>query len=154
MSIKKILTNGCIYYTVMITLFYTFGLLAGNSTQWIPTLRIAYSLLAFSMCFSAVNEGVSQLRWNFLPRMGLHFGVNGVLFYLIFVLGGGFHTNGGSTLAALLCYVFVYAIGALIVCMLRYLFADSVKGMDRAKGRTKGREEPEEEYQSLFGKKN
>lgn len=153
MSIKKILINGCVFYTITITAFYTFGLLAENSTQWIPTLRIAYSLLAFSMCFSAVNEVVGALRLGFVPRMGIHFAVNAVLFYLIFVLGGGFHTNGGSTLAAMLCYVFVYAIGAVIAAVLRYLFADTVKAADKAKGRAKEIQEPEE-YKSLFQKKD
>lgn len=152
MSIKKILTNGCVYYTVLLTAFYTFGLLAENASQWIPTLRIAYALLIFSMGFSAVSTLVGSLRMGFAPRLAIHFVVSAILFYLSFVLGGDFVSNGGSALAAMLCYIFVYAVGALIVVMLRYLFSDIVQKRDAEKGRSREAQKPEE-YQPMFQKK-
>ena len=66
MLFKKILTKGCIYYTVIITAFYTFGLLAESSSQWIPTLRIAYSLL--TVILSGQIIGIIQ-KTNAIERL-------------------------------------------------------------------------------------
>lgn len=148
MSFRKILTNGCVAYTVIILAFYTFGLMAGN-TSWIPTQRIAYSLLVFAMCFSALNEAVGRVRLTFPARLGIHFAACAVLYFFIFVIGGGFHKNGGSILAALLCYLFVYAVGAVIVCVCRYLFADTVREKETAAGQAKETQKPED-YKSMF----
>lgn len=143
MLFKKILTKGCIYYTVIITAFYTFGLLAESSSQWIPTLRIAYSLLGFSMCFSAVSETVKLLKVGFAAKFFLHLGISALIYYLIFVLGGGFHQNGGSTLAAMLVFAFVYALGTVVFLVIRWLLGAETKTKEKKKG---------EEYKSIFDK--
>ena len=137
---KKILTNGCVFYTVILTAFYTLGLLAEDGVQWIPTLRIAYSLLIFSLCFSALNEGVKRLPVSFPGKVFSHLAASAILYYLVFVLGGGFHKNGGSTLAAMLILAAVYAIGFLFFAVLRWLFG------------SKKREKEAKEYKSIFQK--
>ncbi len=137
---KKILTNGCVFYTVIITAFYTLGLLAEDGVQWIPTLRIAYSLLIFSLCFSALNEGVKRLPVSFPGKVLSHLASSALLYYLVFVLGGGFHKNGGSTLAAMLIFAAVYAIGFLFFAVFRWLFG------------FKKKEKATEEYKSIFRK--
>ena len=131
---KKILTNGCVFYTVILTAFYTLGLLAEDGVQWIPTLRIAYSLLIFSLCFSALNEGVKRLPVSFPGKVFSHLAASAILYYLVFVLGGGFHKNGGSTLAAMLVFAFVYAIGTVIVLVIRRLFGTKEKDAKKANG--------------------
>ena len=137
---KKILTNGCVFYTVILTAFYTLGLLAEDGVQWIPTLRIAYSLLIFSLCFSALNEGVKRLPVSFPGKVFSHLAASAILYYLVFVLGGGFHKNGGSTLAAMLIFAAVYAIGFLFFAVFRWLFG------------SKKREKEAKEYKSIFQK--
>lgn len=143
MFFKKILTNTCIFYTLLITAIYTFGLLADTSGHWIPTVRIAYSLLGFSLGFAALNEVTKKLKFGFVPKYFLHLAVSALLYYLIFVLGGGFHKNGGSTLAAMLVFAFVYAIGTVIVLVLRWLFGTKEKGSKKANGG---------EFKSIFDK--
>lgn len=143
MLFKKILTNGCVYYTVIITAFYTFGLLAENGSQWIPTLRIAYSLLGFSLCFSALNELLKKRKFGFAPKLFLHFGISALVYFLLFVLGGGFHQNGGSILAAMLVFSAVYALGAVIVLLFRWLFGLGTKETKPKKA---------DEYKSIFDK--
>ncbi len=129
---KKIITNSCIYYTFLITAFYTFGLLAEDSTGWIPTLRIAYSLLGFSVGFSALNAFTARMKTGFAAKFFLHFPVTAVLYYLIFVLGGGFRENGGTTLAAMIVFAFLYAVGTVIVLIVRRLL--SPKGTETQNG--------------------
>lgn len=141
--IKKILTKTCVYYTVIITAFYTFGLLMNNSAQWIPTLRIAYSLLGFSLGFSALNEGIKRAKISFPAKFAVHLLSSAVLYYLIFVIGGGFLKNGGSTLAAMIVFAFVYAIGAVIILVLRWLLGTKKKEAGKA---------DEAEYNSIFKK--
>ncbi len=137
MKIKRILTNGCIFYTVLITAFYTFGLLAEGASGWIPTLRIAYSLLGFSVGFSALNELLASVPLGFAPRVLLHLVSTALLYYLIFVLGGGFRQNGGTTLAAMLAFAVLYAVGLAIVLIARWLF---------------GPKKTDSEYKSIFDK--
>jgi len=147
MPLKKILTNGCIFFTIIITAFYTFGLVIDKSGQWIPTLRVAYSLLGFSMLFSALCTAVGKMRMTYLPKLAIHFAACAVLYYLVFVLGGGFAKNGGSTLAAMIVFLFVYVLGAVVVSVGRRLTKDEKKT-----NRSKKNDGDEDDYKSIFNK--
>jgi len=72
----------------------------------------------------------------------------------MFVLGGGFQSNGGSVVVAMGCYLFVYAIGTLLVLMIRYLKGDSSKKQKgSAHTPNAGKSDNTDEYQTLFTNK-
>ncbi len=149
MSLKKILTLGCIIYTILITAVYTFGLLFNDTGLWIPTLRIAYSLLGFSMGASAVYVLLDGLRLPFDGKLPLHFIATALLYYLIFVIGGGFSENGSSVLAAMLIFLAIYALGAIIVLVMRWLLKDN----GEQKKKTNKKNDTSDNYQSIFKSK-
>ncbi len=119
---KKTVTGACVFYTFFITALYLLGVYVDS--HWIPTLHIVFSLLLFSLVLSAANSFLFTDRLVFSLRLLIHFMVTTFVFYIIFVVWGGFQANGGSVLTALLVYAFVYLICALIVFMYRYLTAE------------------------------
>lgn len=140
MFLKKILTNACVYYTVIITVFYTFGSLVNNSTL-IPNLRM-YALLGFSLCFSALNEGLKKIKFSFAIKFLLHLAASGLLYYLSFIVGSGLHKNSGQAIAGMIVFTFVYLIGTVILLVTRRVSAKKTKSQKGAK----------EEYTSMFKK--
>jgi len=123
MWLKKTLGSACVFYTFFITALYLLGVYV--APNWVPTLHMVFSLLLFSFVLAAANSFLFSDRLVFSLRLLIHYVTTTVVFYIVFVLWGGFQANGGSVLAALLVYSFVYLICALLLFMYRYVTAES-----------------------------
>lgn len=134
---KKALINACIIYTVLITAVYTLGAFVNSS--WVPTVQMVYSCLGYSLILSALNLFLFSDKLVFALRLLIHFSCSSVIFYLMFIVWGGYKSNGGSVLTALLVFVFVYLLLGAIVCGYRYLTNDSSEKVNE-----------ESEYNSIF----
>ena len=120
--LKKTISSGCVFYTFFITALYLLGVYVDS--HWVPTLQMVLSLLVFSFVLSAANSFLFSDKLIFSLRLLIHFVFTTIVFYTVFVLWGGFQANGGSVLAALFVYLFVYLLAALLVFLYRYLTAE------------------------------
>ena len=121
MWLKKTVGQACVFYTFFITAVYLLGVYVDY--HWVPTLHMVLSLLLFSLVLSAANSFLFSDRLVFALRLLIHFVITTLVFYIVFVVWGGFQANGGSVLAVLLVYTFAYLICALLVFMYRYITA-------------------------------
>jgi len=122
LKIKKILTQACVFYTVLITAVYLLGTTLDSS--WIPTPAMVAALLIFSAVLAASNAFLFSDKLVFPLRLLLHYIMTSVVFYIVFVLWGGYRNNGGSVLTVLLVYTFAYVLCAVIVGVYRWLTAE------------------------------
>lgn len=122
MWLKKTVANACVFYTFFITALYLLGVYV--DAHWVPTLHMVFSLLLFSLVLSATNTFLFSNRLVFALRLLIHFAITTFVFYIVFVVWGGFQANGGSVLTALLVYTFAYLICALVVFIYRYVTAE------------------------------
>ncbi len=134
MWFKKTLGNACVFYTFFITALYLLGVYVDS--HWVPTLHMVLSLLVFSVVLAAANSFLFSNKFVFALRLLIHYIVTTAVFYIAFILWGGFQANGGSVLTALLVYSFAYVICSIIVFMYRYI--------------TAGNRVKETEYRSMF----
>lgn len=147
MWLKKTVSNACVFYTVFITAVYLLGVYVDSN--WIPTLHIVFSLLLFSFVISVANSFLFSNKLVFSLRLLIHYLITTIVFYIVFVLWGGFQSNGGSVLTAILVYSFAYLICAVFVFMYRYITAET-----RNAGKKYDKIFDEKEaYVSQFGKK-
>ena len=147
MWLKKTLGSTCVYYTFFITALYLLGVYVSSS--WVPTLHMVFALLLFSFVLSAGNSFLFSDKLIFSLRLLIHYVTTTIIFYVIFVLWGGFQANGGSVLTALLAYSFVYLICTLIVFIYRYITAEK----RTEKTEYMGVFEKQESYKPQFGNK-
>ncbi len=131
---RRVLTRACVFYTVLITAAYFLG--ASVNTAWLPTVPTVVSLLCFALWLGLSAEFLASDLLTAPIRMILHFAATFLLFYLTFLRLGGYLKNGGSLFTAAAVYVFVYAVCAVVVLLVRWLTADA---------ETKGKP-----YRSLF----
>ncbi|MDD6983589.1 MAG: hypothetical protein PUJ47_00085, partial [Clostridia bacterium] len=75
----------------------------------------------------------------FALRLLIHFIASTFIFYMLFIVWGGYKSNGGSVLTALLVFIFAYVLFGATVGIYRYLTVDKDNAV------TKG-----EEYKSIF----
>ncbi len=120
--LKKAVLQTCVIYTVLLTAVYTLG--AFVNSNWVPTVQMVYSCLGLSLAVSLLNLFLFSDRLVFAARLTIHFASVGVIYYLMFVVWGGYKSNGGSVITAMLIYVFVYIICAAIVGAYKYLSSD------------------------------
>lgn len=123
-KIKKILSQTCVIYTVILTSVYTLGAFVNSS--WVPTVHMVYSCLVFSLVLAALNLFLFSDKLVMPLRLLIHFTASSLIFYLMFIVWGGYQSNGGSVITALLVYVFAYILCAAIVAAYRYLTAETV----------------------------
>lgn len=145
-KIKKTVSQTCVIYTVILTSVYTLGAFVNSS--WVPTVQMVYSCLGFSLVLALLNLFLFSDKLVMPLRLLIHFAVSSLIFYLLFVVWGGYQSNGGSVITALLIYVFAYILCAAIVAAYRYLTSESVNAK---KGYSAKFNKPEEEYKSQFG---
>lgn len=121
--LSKIITQGCVYYTAASLLLYVGGLLFSTiEREWIPTLDMLLLLLLFTVSVSAANQLVLHSKLPMAVKLLLHYAVTLTVFYIVFILWGGFSDSGSAVLVLLLAFTLVYGIGALvfgIVCHVR-----------------------------------
>ncbi len=137
--LKKAVLQACVIYTILLTAVYTLGAFVNSS--WVPTVQMVYSCLGLSLAVALLNLFLFSDKLVPSLRLFIHFVSVGVIFYLMFVVWGGYKANGGSTLIAMLIYLFVYIICAAIVGVYNYLTSDDSKS-DSTDG----------EYKSMFNK--
>ena len=122
--IKRILTNACVYFTAFSLVLYTGGMIAsGIERQWIPTLSMIYAVFAFSILFSAVNQIVWNTRLAGVLKILIHYVATTAIFYVMFILWGGYTASPSSVLIILMAYTLVYAAASLFIFLLRYIFS-------------------------------
>ena len=122
-KIKKIVSQTCVIYTVILTSIYTLGAFVNSS--WIPTVHMVYSCLAFSLVLAALNMFLFSDKLVMPLRLLIHFAASSLIFYLMFIVWGGYQSNGGSVITAMLVYIFAYALCAAIVAVYRYLTSET-----------------------------
>ena len=138
--ISEIISRGCIYYTVTSLLLYTGGMLFSTfEREWIPTLGMLIMLLAFTLLFAAINRLLLPSRLPAVLKLLIHYATTTLIFYVIFILWGGFSDKGSSVLVILLTYTVVYLICTLIRLAVHHV---------RTETRTNG-----EKYDTQFDKK-
>lgn len=121
--LKKVLTQACVFYTFLITAVYLLGV--SIDSHWIPTINMVLALLVFSAVLAAANSFLFSDRLVFPLRLILHYAVTTLIFYIVFVVWGGYKANGGSVLTVLAVYTFAYILCAVIVVLYRWLTAES-----------------------------
>lgn len=147
MWLRKTIGNACVFYTFFITALYLLGVYVDSN--WVPTLHMVFSLLLFSFVLAAANSFLFSDKFVFSLRLLIHYVTTTFVFYIIFVLWGGFQANGGSVLTALLVYSFAYLICALLVFMYRYVTAETRTADKEYKSVFEG----QDIYKSQFDKK-
>lgn len=145
--LKKTLTQGCVFYSVLFTAVYLLGVFVDAS--WVPTLHMVLSLMAFSFVLAAANRFLYSRRLIFPLRLLIHFAVTTAVFYIVFVRWGGYQESGGSVLTALLLYVFAYILCAAVVWAYRWLTAELRSSESEYRNAFDG----EDGYVSQFGSK-
>lgn len=146
--LKKTLTQACVFYSVLFTAVYLLGVFVDS--HWVPTLHMVLALLAFSVILAAANSFLFSDRLVFSLRLLIHFAVTAVLFYIVFVLWGGYQANGGSVLTVLLIYTFAYVLCAVIICVTRWLTAE----LRRSEAEYRNKFDGKDSYSTLFGSQN
>ncbi len=137
----RIISQGCLFYTVITLLLYTGGMIVSSiEREWIPTISMMYMVLVFSLFLAAANVLVLGAKIPAVLKLILHYAAATVVFYVIFILWGGFQRSGSSVLVILLVYTFIYCICALVVFSFRY-----IKG---------NRENSRTDYETQFRMKN
>ncbi len=122
--LSKIIAHGCVYYTVTSLLLYVGGLLFSTiEREWIPTLDMLLLLLLFTVSFSAANQMVLHAKLPMGVKLLIHYVATLLIFYVVFILWGGFSKNGSSVLVLLLAFTLVYGIGTLIFTIVRHIRA-------------------------------
>ena len=122
--IRKIFAHACVYFTAASLALYTGGmLLSGLEHTWIPTMQMMYTVFFFSLLFSAVNEAVRSTRMSGVLKVLLHYAATTVIFYVMFILWGGFSSSPSSVLVILLAYTFIHAAFSLFAFLMRYIFS-------------------------------
>ena len=132
---KKTLTNACVIYTFLVTSVYLLGAMVDS--HLVPNLTMILSLLFFSVALSATNSFLFSDILILPFRLAIHYIATTFVFYIAFVVWGGYKDNGGSVITILLVYTFVYIILALIVGLLRRRTAESFNSKNH--------------YKSIFG---
>ncbi len=121
-ALKKILSDGCVFYTIITLLLYTGGMLASDrEREWIPTLGMMFTVLLFSVLFASVNYTVSNTKLSSVLKYLLHYAATTVIFYVLFILWGGFSKSASTVLVILIAYTLAYGIISLCLFVIRYL---------------------------------
>lgn len=139
------LTQACVFYTFLITSVYLLGV--SIDSHWIPTTNMVLALLVFSAALAAANSFLFSDKLIFPLRLIIHYAVTTLVFYIVFVLWGGYKDNGGSVLTVLAVYTFAYILCAVIVVIYRWLTAETRAAKSDYKEVFGGKDD----YRSQFG---
>lgn len=142
--LKKIFTQSCVFYSFLITAVYLLGSFVDSS--WLPKPSMIGALLLFSVVLAIENSFLFSNKLVFSLRLLIHYIVTTIVFYIVFVVWGGYKNNGGSVLTVLLVFTFAYVLCAIIVAVYRYLTAELRKDNSEYKQLFNGNS-----YESQFG---
>ncbi len=114
------LKNGCVIFTVITVISYTFGMIISTGDKaFIPSLSSIYLYLGLSLILGFANKLLTNEKMNMALRLILHFLVCGILFFCVIVLGGGLAESGFATLIAMTTFTVLYAIIGSIYGVIR-----------------------------------
>ena len=136
--LKKIINSACVIFTLLFAFIYTLGVTV--NPDWIPTIGMMYSLLAFAFVLSAMNLYLFSKNLVLGLRLLIHYVVTALSFYVLFVVASGFMRNGGSALTIMVSFSVTYALFAAVVAIF-----NGAKGSDKKKKTQK-----KTEYKSMF----
>ena len=94
---------------------------SGIEREWIPTLKMMCMLFLFSLLFSAANEIMRSKKMAGILKILLHYAATTLIFYVVFILWGGYDASASAVLVILLAYTLVYIAGSLLVYFLHYI---------------------------------
>ena len=117
--VKKILCDACVYNTVAVLLLYSVGILLPNGSGLIPKLQYLYMILLFSVLLSIANRLLLSEKLNAFLRTVIHFICVAAVFYVIFIVWGGFSKSGSTTILILLAYTVIYFIFTAVYYIFR-----------------------------------
>ena len=119
---SRIITRACVYYTFSSLILYSAGMLAsGIEREWIPTLKMMFMLLVFSLLFSAVNEITQNSQLAGVLKILIHYAATTLIFFVVFILWGGYNSSAASVMVILMAYTLIYIAVSLIVYFFRYV---------------------------------
>ena len=122
-ALKQIFTRGCVLFTVLsVTMYSASAIFSGKLNGWIPKLDLILMLLIMSFSVCAANLLLKSEKVSSALRIPVHFIVLGIVYYMLFVIWGGFATNGATTLIALILYALIYAVCISVYYMIRGVF--------------------------------
>lgn len=137
-NIKNIISSGCVINSVLILLVYVIGVTIDSG--FIPTLQIVIGVLCYSLALAFANYLFFSSAMKTFPKLVLHFLSTAAVFYLMFVILGGYRANGGSVAVVLAMYLALYVIVALFTALVRYIINADKKA--------------EQEYKKVFENKH
>ncbi len=135
---KNIISEGCIINTALLIVMYLVGVSLDEG--FIPTLGRFFGILVYSLVLAFANSIFFSSKMKVFPRLLIHFFSTAAVFYIMFVVLGGYKTNAGSIIAIFGLYLVVYAVVAAIVAAVRSIL--------------KADENEKKEYKKVYGKKN
>ena len=98
-------------------------LASGIEREWIPTLKMMCILFVFSLLFSAVNEIVRSTNLAGVLKILLHYAATTLIFYVVFILWGGYNASASSVMVILMAYTLIYIAASLLIYFFRYIFS-------------------------------
>lgn len=147
--IKKIITHGCVLNTVLLIVMYSAGMLINEN--FIPTIDRVFSLLFFSLALAGANIFLFSRKLNFPLRLLVHYLFTAAIFYVAFILWGGYNGKASGVLIILVLFTLLYGICVGITAAIRSIF--KVSGNTK-KEYKKVYDKKEDDYKPLFGGKN
>lgn len=137
-KLKHIISEGCVINTVLIVAMYALGLTVDAGL--IPTFSRVIGVLGYSIVLALANSLFFASKMKVFPRLLIHFLSTAAVFYIMFVLVGGYKASAGSLVAVIASYLVVYAIVAAVVAAVRSILAADKK--------------EKQEYKKVYDKKN
>lgn len=122
-SLKRILTGGCVFYTVFMTITYIAGYFILENSEYL-SVKTSFSFLLFALILSWASSLLFSDKLTAVIRVLIHFVVTVLGFYIIFIVGGGYYKNGRTTLVALILFIFAYIIAMIAFYAVRRLMAN------------------------------
>ena len=122
----KILSRACIWFTVLTLALYTGGMIvSGIEREYIPTLKMVWMVLVFGIVFETANQLVLKSKLAAPLKLVIHFAVTAIVFFIVFILWGGYTARPSSVLVILIVFTLLYAAGALIFWGIRSLIGSA-----------------------------
>ena len=134
----RIISEGCIINSALLVIMYLIGVTI--DAGFIPTLGTVFGILGYSIILAFANLLFFSSKMKLFPRLLIHFFATAAVFYIMFVLLGGYKGNPGSVIVIFGLYLVIYAIVAAIVAVIRSIL--------------KAEENEKKEYKKVYGKRN
>jgi hypothetical protein len=114
------LKNACVMFTIVILALYSAGkAFSTDELKWIPTFTMVWMVLVFSLSVNLAGLLLRLERFNLVIRIILHYATVAVVFYFVFLLWGGFGSEGNLVIGLMFVYTVVYAVAAAVILVMK-----------------------------------